>query len=331
MPLQTLSATPLARRGLAVFLWLTIAALHLGLLWTAAAPTRTTDAAEPMAATRTRAPAVQLVATAAPVEAPLPVRAPTRASAKPRPATESFDAPRTRPLRPPEPSPAERAVRLATTSTEAVPRYRTQLPPPLHWRYRMRRGGREGSAELQWSPTADGYRIELLGWASAGAFDSDGLAPERHTESRRGREWRAVNFQRDQGRITFSGSQGEAPLGPGAQDRLSWMLQLSGVLAANPALREAGAEVAMVVAGIRGSAGVWRLQNLGAEALDLPAGRVVGALHLRREAAGPYDLQVDIWLDPARHHGPVRLLMQRPGAAADAAGQVELWLADDAP
>ncbi|MEO5734385.1 MAG: DUF3108 domain-containing protein [Rubrivivax sp.] len=222
-------------------------------------------------------------------------------------------------------------ARLPSTTAEAVPRYPTQLPPPLHWRFQMRRGGRDGTADLRWSPTADSYRIDLLGWTSTGAFDIDGIAPERHTESRRGREWRAVNFQREQGRITFSGSQGDAPLGPGAQDRVSWMLQLAGVLAANSGLREPGSEVSLVVAGIRGSAGVWRFTNLRAEDLDLPAGRVAAALHLRRESEGPYDLQVDVWLDPARHFGPVRLLMQRPGVATDAPGQVELWLASDAP
>ena len=40
--------------------------------------------------------------------------------------------------------------------------------------------------------------------ARAGS-DAAGIAPERYVESRRGREQRAVNFQHEAGRITFSG------------------------------------------------------------------------------------------------------------------------------
>ena len=42
---------------------------------------------------------------------------------------------------------------------------------------------------------------------------------------------------------------------------------------------------------------------------------MAGALHLRRATARSYDTQVDVWLDPARHHLPVRMLMQFPPAA----------------
>ena len=37
-------------------------------------------------------------------------------------------------------------------------------------------------------------------------------------------------IQREAGRITFSGPQVEYPLLPGAQDRISWLLQLAAVL-----------------------------------------------------------------------------------------------------
>ena len=111
-------------------------------------------------------------------------------------------------------------------------------------------------AQLIWRPdaAAASYTLSLglgaVGSASVGALDLHGIAPERHVETRRGREVRAANFQRQAGaetggagRITFSGPRIEHPLLPGVQDRLSWMLQLAGVLAADPALGQPGREV----------------------------------------------------------------------------------------
>ena len=41
------------------------------------------------------------------------------------------------------------------------------------------------------------------------------------------------------------------------------------------------------------------------------------ALHLRRLPSRPYDPRVDAWLDPARHHLPVRLRFQAPGSGTE--------------
>jgi hypothetical protein len=197
----------------------------------------------------------------------------------------------------------------------AVPVYATRLPPSTTLRYALRRSGVPGQAELQWVNDGTQYRLSLrneargalnLGSASAGAIDAHGLAPERHTDSRRGREVRAVNFQRDTARVSFSASKAEVPLVAGAQDRLSWMLQLAGIAEANPALRAMGSQIAVFVVGTRGDAEVWLYTVVDTETLELPAGSVPGALHLRREPRRLYDTTVDIWLDPARQHLPVR-------------------------
>ena len=144
------------------------------------------------------------------------------------------------------------------------------------------------------------------GRASRGQIDADGVAPLRHTELRRAREQRAVNFQRDAARITFSGPQAVHALPPGAQDRLSWMVQLPAMVEADAALARAGASVTLFIAGTRGDAEAWRFEVLGHESLALPAGTVAQALHLRREPTRPYDTRVEVWLDPARQHLPVR-------------------------
>jgi len=95
-------------------------------------------------------------------------------------------------------------------------------------------------------------------------------------------------------------------LPPGAQDRLSWMTQLPAILEADAALARDCAVVTLFVAGTRGDAEPWRFEVLGHEALELPAGTVARALQLRREPTRPYDTRVEVWLDPARQHLPVR-------------------------
>lgn len=205
-----------------------------------------------------------------------------------------------------------------------LPVYATRLPPPFTLQYTVRRAGpgRAGlQAELRWRPVADRYTLTMgyaaAGWASVGGLDANGVAPERHVETRAGREVRAVNFQRGANpagpRITFSGPSVEYPLPAAAQDRLSWMLQLTAVLAADPALAEPGREVQLFVAGVRGDATVWTFSVVERGALELPAGTVADAVHLHREPQRPYDTQVDVWLDPARHYLPVRLRLQDRG------------------
>ena len=244
--------------------------------------------------------------TAAPAVAPRPGSVPPprkHAAAERRPAPPATPAP---------PAPGG----------TPLPAYAAHLPPPMTLHYSERQGGATSQALPRWQPAGDRYRLTLersgqaaLGSDSQGRLGAAGLAPERYVESRRGREQRAVNFQHEAGRITFSGPQLQYPLLPGAQDRLSWMLQLPAVLEADATLRAPGDEVLIFVAGAGGDGQVWTFTVQGLHDLEAPAGPMAGALHLRRAAARPYDTQVDVWLDPARHHLPVRMLMQFPPAA----------------
>lgn len=253
----------------------------------------------------------------------------TAATNEARPAPAPAATPRPRSVPPPrKPAAAERRPAPPATPVPPtpggtpLPAYATRPPPPMTLHYAVRQGSATSQALLRWHPAGDRYRLTLersgqaaLGSDSQGRLGATGLAPERYVESRRGREQLAVNFQHEAGRITFSGPQIQYPLLPGAQDRLSWMLQLPAVLEAGPALREPGSEVLIFVAGARGDGQVWTFTVQGRHDLEAPAGPVAGALHLRRAAARPYDTQVDVWLDPARHHLPARVLMQFPPAA----------------
>lgn len=237
--------------------------------------------------------------------------APHRVQAEPavaRNAVQTRPALRAEPAAPPGPA--------AAPGGTPLPVYTTRLPPAATLQYQLRRGALAGQATLQWQPAGTGYQIHLQGqalgkplveWASQGEFDDAGIAPVRYSESRRGRELRAANFERGAGRISYSGPAVEHALVPGAQDRLSWLFQLGAVLAANPGLAAADAEVAMWVVGSRGDAQTWTFTVLGMEAVDLPDGSAVPALHLHRAPTRPYDTHADVWLDPARHHLPVRL------------------------
>ncbi|MDO9071649.1 MAG: DUF3108 domain-containing protein [Rubrivivax sp.] len=207
------------------------------------------------------------------------------------------------------------------------PRYATRLPPAATLQYSLQREGPGAAghaglqAEMRWRPADAQYTLTLgfgaVGWASVGGLDADGVAPERHVETRRGREVRAANFRREAGptggRITFSGPPAVFALLPGAQDRLSWMLQLPAVLEADPTLGQHGSEVRLFVAGVRGDAGWWTFTVVDRGPADLPAGTVADAVHLRREPQRPYDTRVDVWLDPSRHHLPVRVRLDHRG------------------
>ena len=206
------------------------------------------------------------------------------------------------------------AASAAESSEGGMALYRTQFAPPLTLLYELRRGALSGTAELNWRPAGTQYELRLEGSAagstvllqtSQGGFDAAGLAPLRFTDQRMQRETRAANFQREQGKITFSGPSTEYPLRVGAQDRLSWMLQLAAVAAAEPLLLAPDGKIALYVVGARGDADLWVFRYVAHETVDTASGPV-RAVKFAREPRGPYDTQVEAWLDPARHHLPVR-------------------------
>jgi hypothetical protein len=274
-------------------------------LTTAAAPAPTARAV-----TRPR-PAPRRVASA-PAEAQDPT-SPAQPAAPPdaAPAADERDAMAALPM--PATADAPPAIE--------VPVYETRLSAAGTWSYLLQRGVATGEARLSWVPDAQqrySMRLEgwiagvpVLDWRSTGALDHAGIAPERFAIRRRGKDSQAANFQRDAGKITFSGPTHEMPLLPGVQDRLSWMLQLPAVIEAAPQRFGVGSNVVLMVIGARGGADVWTFAVVATEPLDGQA-----TLKLVREALKPHDVRVEVWLDPARAHLPVRaLLSQATGGA----------------
>jgi hypothetical protein len=273
--------------------------------------------APPVAAVVATAPSPRVTP---PAPTPKVVRAPApRKPAASAPPAEA-PAPTVDVAAVPEPvpsAPAAAANEPPPSPAIEVPVYATRLPPPGTWRYQLTRGIASGDALLSWQPNEEqryemkleGFvaGINVLDWVSTGALDNAGIAPDRFVIRRRGKDNQAANFQRDAGKITFSGPTHELPLIAGVQDRLSWMLQLPAVIEAAPQRFGAGSAVVLMVVGARGGGDVWTFKVIGPDRVGDTA-----ALKLMREAKKPHDLQVDIWLDPARGHIPLRAVLAQP-------------------
>jgi len=258
--------------------------------------------------------------------APRPSRPPRTAPPEPAAAARamadiSAPAPAALPVTAVLPVAAGGAAVEAVAGLDAVPRYRTEMPPAATLRYVMQRGALRGSGDFSWRPEGERYELRLEGrvagltvltQVSSGTFDAAGIAPLRFTDQRLRRGTKAANFQREAGKITFSGPSTEFALRDGVQDRLSWMVQLGAIVAAEPKLRGVGAKVVLYVVGANGDASVWAFDCVAAESVTTGAG-AVDALKFVREPREPYDTQVQVWIDPAQHYLPVRAT-QKSGA-----------------
>jgi hypothetical protein len=308
----------------------------------AAAPATVPEAVRAATAQRAMAAAAPRAAQAAPVAAPEPISssvvpeleplhpAPILSDAVPTPhLSDAVPEPR---LSDAVPEPNNNAVpdaasapAAATTGAAAAPAsapaaaaelpvYATHVPPSARLRYDLRRGMISGTGELLWQlqPSGD-YELRLEGkiafvrvltQLSQGRLDSAGLAPTRFTDQRQSKPVQAANFQREQGVLSFSGPAATFALRPGLQDRLSWMVQLPAIVAANPLLAQTGATITLGVAGVGGSLDTWVFRAEGPDTVETALGPVQ-ALRYTRVPRQPYDTTVEAWLDPARHHLPV--------------------------
>jgi hypothetical protein len=268
---------------------------------------------------------IDRTATAKPAEATRSREAPAQAGAQPRPLTLA----RAAPARPAASTPlaAASAPPLPPDGDAPPALYRTRLPPSFTLAFDARRGAVEGSAELRFTVAPDGYDLTLktwlqgrdeLGLSSRGRIDPHGLAPERHATLRRGRERQAAHFDREAARITYSGPSMVNELLPGAQDRLSWIVQLPSIIAADPDAFGPGTQVRVPVSGARGDAATW---------VFVVHGATDGVVHLLREPTRPYDTRAEVWLDAQNHHLPLRVTL----AHAPAREALELRLKAASP
>ena len=178
------------------------------------------------------------------------------------------------------------------------------------------------NAELLWRNLGDSYNARLRYSAfgqtrmqtSQGKITDAGLAPERFGDKYRSEV--AAHFNTAQGKISFSANTPDMPLLPGAQDRLSVLIQLGALVASDPAHFGPGTSISIQTAGPR-SADVWLFTVMHSEPLDLPGG-AVQSVKLERQPREPYDQKVEVWLSPQLAYLPVRIrITEANGDSAD--------------
>jgi hypothetical protein len=189
-----------------------------------------------------------------------------------------------------------------------------------------------GEAALEWINDGRAFTLRLAtavegrpprDWESAGAFDAAGVAPLQLVERERGRDKRRLTFDRDVGRVRFSGAPGTPSTAPGAQDRWSWMAQLAAIAEAGARRGRLAGPWHLQVAGLRGDLERWTFRmlppgdpppelSLPGNELSEPGHRAPALLHVLRDPLRPYDLRIEAWLSPSLHHFPAGLRMSTP-------------------
>lgn len=255
--------------------------------------------------------------------------------------TEAISAPETAASQATPPTHTPPAASAATAAPVAAKAAGHAPPPvavagPVRLRYGVKGQARglhySASAELLWLPAGSQYeaRLEvsafLLGsrvQTSSGQLTPAGLAPTRFSDKSRAEQ--AAHFERAKGRISFSGNTPDVALLPGAQDRLSVVLQLAALLAGDPARYPPGTQIAIQTAGPR-DADVWSFTVEGEERLELPGGAQVGT-KLVRPPRHEFDQKVELWFSQSNNFLPIRIkLTQVRGDYVD-----QLWQGSETP
>ncbi|MGE0330825.1 MAG: DUF3108 domain-containing protein [Ramlibacter sp.] len=281
----------------------------------------------PTAAAPVTPPPAAVAATPPVAAAPAPAPAPATPPAPPAPLAEP--PPATPPAAEAAPAQAEPTAPPAQTAPAPAPpagpvqtvASAFQVPSSIIARYAVK-GEAKGipysaAAHLAWSHDGTQYEARLkidalLGsreQVSTGRLSADGLAPTRFGDLSRTEQ--AAHFVRDKGVISFSNNAPDAVLQAGAQDRLSVLLQLGAMLAADPARYPPGTRVDVQTAGVR-EAETWSFSIEGPQELQI-RNRAVAAIKLERAPRHEHDQKVELWVGPDMDYLPVRVRLTQPG------------------
>lgn len=216
---------------------------------------------------------------------------------------------------------ASAAQVAASAAAPGPPTLRFAIPASVRLHYLVTATARhvhlQGVGELLWRHDGTNYeaRLEVSSALlprriqhSAGHITADGLSPLRFSDKARSEE--AAHFEREEGKVSFSSNRPDAALLPGAQDRLSVMLQIGAMVAGDPRQFPAGTLISIQTASVR-EAEPWLFTVEGEEELQLPGGKV-GTLKLTRNPRREFDQKVELWLAPGMDYVPVRLRLTQP-------------------
>ena len=226
-------------------------------------------------------------------------------------------------------APPEATQRLPTTEVAFDP---DSLPASVKLTYKVEANKFPYtlSGEFSWQRLEQGYQAQLsistFGQTrvqtSRGQIDGLGLAPERFSDKYRSEV--AAHFNRAKGLVSFSANTPSLVLQPGAQDRLSVLVQLAALVASAPQHFGPGTTLQVQTIGPR-DGDLWLFMFGTMEALELPGGPQQG-LKLVRQPRQPYDQKLEVWLAPGLSYLPARIrITEANGNYVD-----QKWLASQA-
>ena len=179
----------------------------------------------------------------------------------------------------------------------------------------MRKGSAQtGSGLLSWAVDGTSYVLSLEATAlvilsqtelSSGTLSPQGLQPQTYSSKRTGRSEQATHFRPEIGKIQFSNNKPDAVLMVGAQDRLSALVQLAGIIGGDPERFKIVNRIQMQVADLD-KAEIWEFNLEGVSDINLPAANMQ-ALKLSRTPRNEFDQRLEIWLSPQLGYLPVRI------------------------
>jgi hypothetical protein len=214
------------------------------------------------------------------------------------------------------PEPAPEKLVAATSDTGLPPPAFTVLNSGQHtYKVIFTKNGvvNQGKAQAEWRQdgekytlglTASLYLVNVFTWGSKGLISAAGLLPNRFSDTRFNKPEVATHFERAAEEIIFSANTPKAILETGAQDRVSIIWQLAGLLAAEPARYPPGTTLSMQTADDR-EAQTWVFTVNEPETLNLETGSQI-ALRITRNPRREFDRKIELWFAPAMGYLPVR-------------------------
>jgi Protein of unknown function (DUF3108) len=218
-------------------------------------------------------------------------------------------------LNPSQDSPTKRLASAPGSPAAHSIRYPSAVTLQFEGGIVSRGHARSATGELRWATDGLNYELSLQAAAgrllsrtekSVGSLGAQGLAPTRFSSTRTGRSEQATHFRYEVNRIQFSANKPDEALMAGAQDRVSVLIQLAGMLAGEPERYKTGDRIGLQVAGLD-NAQVWEFSLEGSSGIKLPAGELQ-AVKLRRAHRHEYDQSLEVWLAPDLGYLPVRIL-----------------------
>ena len=213
------------------------------------------------------------------------------------------------------PTPAQPGETAASVSGEPAAAFAAPLAAKYVYSviFTKNANSNRGTAELNWqhdganyalSLTASYFAIPVFIQNSVGQLAPQGLLPTRFSDKRFRKSEVAAHFNHQMGKITFSANTPDAVLLAGVQDRVSVILQLAGLLAADPAKYPPGATLNLQTVSST-EAEAWLFTVNEPETLNLPAGPQI-ALRITRNPRREFDQKVELWFAPELNYAPVR-------------------------